>query len=62
MKRLENIESKNEQQLQTIKDQKEQLKMIEHDTNSAKKKSIFKFIAKGSKDTEKEAEEDAEEN
>ena len=38
LKRLKNIESKNEQQLQAIKDQKEKLKMIEHDTNSAKEK------------------------
>ena len=56
LRRLENVESKNEQQLQTIRDQKDELKKIEHDTNRAKEKSIFKFIRKGSKDAEEEAE------
>ena len=50
LKRLKNIEGKNEQQLQTIKDQKEQLRMIEHETNSAEKKyQVLNVLPRGVK-------------
>ena len=47
MKRLQNVEGKNEEQLKEIKDQGEQqLKLIESDANSAKTKAFqnLKFL------------------
>ena len=46
MKRLKNIEGKNKDQLDAIKDQKEQLKMIEHGTNSAEKNQFLKMLSR----------------